>query len=367
MKNSVYKIVSNKNKSSKAKIYILLALVGFSVLFGLIFWGNNFKIFGLNTKSLNCSRTTPYENNPEFGRALSLYKQRIEKIDPELGKIVNCVQIKSDDLRGKSDAEGLFLFDKENADGNNLPIYVDNSYTNTDDLSTALLMSHEITHARQFIKSLNGEDKSTCIEKEAEAFSAQLSFFLSLNQDELKSILSRVQNDDTNPQTRQVSDLLNYTYYPAIDYCPKNDSECIAQQSRYYVYNYVQASPAYQKQCNIAVPADIDLPTPKPQRVLVQLATGYNYYCDEDKAVSIYNLSVTLEKLDLNRKDTLEKFRVAESSCYDRCIVNNFPGCTYACTSQFNEAANKWNFKESNDIAQRTDDFNSILLKYCSQ
>lgn len=206
----------------------------------------------------SCKRKNKYENLPEFERALSLIEQRETEY---LGKgdwktdIYNCVFIKYADARNYYNAEGYFVFDATNANEDYLPIYIDYSYKITDDLLTATLIQHELTHARQFIRTLNGVEKESgnCYSKEVQAYFMQASFtYFMLNREESDSLFARMDQYNAHPQLRLLSLLFDYII-EADQICEsytKEGTKCFLANIIKKIDRMVRAHPVYQKQCS---------------------------------------------------------------------------------------------------------------------
>jgi hypothetical protein len=133
----------------------------------------------------------------EFSRALSLIIQREgggdenNRLLADSFKLIkNCLNIQyaqtESDMYG---AEGYFTFSK-NSMKENLLIFVSPKYQAKDDLLTAILLSHEISHALFFV----GNYQFTCFENEAHAFENQYAFMLLLNASEKESLVARTQS-----------------------------------------------------------------------------------------------------------------------------------------------------------------------------
>lgn len=222
-----------------------------------------------------CNRTEYYPDMPpEFKRAISLIAQRTEqslasdpvsgKLTPEeeeilrkMGKYQYCLDIQYKDLSGYN-AEGIFAIDPTSSP-ERLTIFVDNSYESNDDLLTALLLDHEITHARQYYEDILGIDgviaKATdspydhCINKEIEAFMSQYVTLTTLNQEEVKSLFYRVQDDfNSNSAYGNVIQPLSYALL-ALSECNSLTNSCAASLVQSNVSNYVKSSAYYQEQC----------------------------------------------------------------------------------------------------------------------
>jgi hypothetical protein len=191
-----------------------------------------------------CIRKTGYEMPEEFKRALSLIIQRYSQSNSVamqsngayISKIQNCLNVQyaksSDDI---SDAEGVFVFTPSQS-MEKFDIFVSPKYVAKDDLLTSILLSHEIRHVRDFIESQSTGIPIYCFETEARAFSAQNFFALTLNNEEARSLGSRVITN-SSPEAQQV-------FYSLIT-IPKQKGNDYHEKA----LNFVKANPAYQKQC----------------------------------------------------------------------------------------------------------------------
>jgi predicted nucleic acid-binding Zn ribbon protein len=249
-------------------LFIILAVVKPPVF---IAPPNDVKISG---KSL-CNRTDYYLIPPEFKRAISLLAQRAnqslasdpvngkttpeeEEVLKKIGKYQYCLDIQYKDLSGYN-AEGIFTIDP-NSTPNRLTIFVDNSYESNDDLLTALLLDHEMTHARQYYYDILGIDSLIakandvpsvhCFNKEIEAFMSQYATLTSLNKEEVKSLYYRIQDDyGSNSAYGNVTQILSYALL-AYNQCNSLTNNCAASLVQSNMSNYVKSSPFYQKECS---------------------------------------------------------------------------------------------------------------------
>lgn len=189
-----------------------------------------------------CDRNQPYVIPQEFNRALSLIAQRLEEssskilnTQAERNKLIkNCLDIQyATSEKILEGAEGVFIFDK-NSPKDRLSIYVSPKYQIKDDLLTATLLSHEISHA--FISALSGNEVISCYENEAIAFAVQSYFFDSLNQEEKNSIFERYYSSN---EARNLIDTLDAINRYQDEY----------QKDR--ALKYAKSNPYYQKQCGL--------------------------------------------------------------------------------------------------------------------
>lgn len=244
---------------------ILLAL-------GYFIWLNNIKTTQQSVQETTpvtpkkCTRTIPYSMPPEFERALSLIKQRFSQYNPNTqdAEYDNCLNIQYSDLkRIESGAEGVFILDRSVSNPNNLVIYVDRSYQGYDDLLTAILLVHEITHASQYYNSVvYDKDLKSCMEEEVIAFQAQFNFLKTLNEEERNTIFSRLNiwtmggyiasdanKQLTNPALKNLSQMITI-FLNAAKYKCKMEQTCTLNLTMQGIRDMVENSPAYQKQCN---------------------------------------------------------------------------------------------------------------------
>jgi len=240
-----------KNKAIYLIIVVLLVL--FAYKFGANSKSNTSEITPVLTNE-SCSRAQPYTIAPEFVRALSLIRQReVESYQSVNQKppddIRNCLDVQYSDVKDKNSAEGLFVFDKNFASKEKLPILVDNSYKNYDDLLTALLLAHEATHARQYLNELNNKLHLGCFEKEENAFQIQMGFYMTLNQEEKNYITARLNQNDNSPQLVQLRELIDL--FNNVGRTCGNDSVCFNDTWRKSISTMVRSSPFYQKECNL--------------------------------------------------------------------------------------------------------------------
>lgn len=192
-----------------------------------------------------CVRDSGYEIPEEFKRALSLMAQRYSQSNNTslqndgfaIKEIQNCLNIQyakpTDNI---SSADGMFVFSPSQS-LEKLDIFVSPKYAVKDDLLTAVLLIHEITHVFDFINGQSHGTPKGCFESEASAFSNQ-NFFVShvLNSEEVKSINSRIYTNSSD-EAEQIAYVFNKI--------PKMKGSDYQEKA----LNFVKASPAYQKQC----------------------------------------------------------------------------------------------------------------------
>lgn len=183
-----------------------------------------------------CTRTEPYGMAPEFERAISLVIQRLDQgntnilLDENFKLIKNCLNVTYSSEVDNYDAEGLFYFD-ERSTKDRLNILVSNKYKANDDILTAALLTHEITHAYVFASDLN----LTCFQNEAEAFYNQIVFITVLNKAESDSIVAR----RTVGGSEEIDEM--FELISKVNYMKGTPYEDITK--------IVQSDPYYQEQC----------------------------------------------------------------------------------------------------------------------
>lgn len=221
-----------------------------------------------NSITYECKRNTRIASNlPKYDRALSLIAERMEMWNNSISdnaffpsSLVNCIKIEESETLDNFGAEGLFIFDENLVEPNVYTIYVDWRYGGYDDLTTAMLLVHEVTHVQQYIDELNNEKRMTCIEQEAQAFYSQISLRTQLNQDELNSIESRIGNEKyTNPQLQILDTLLQVRDNYIIEEgkkgtlfgCMNTDGPCDNRTLQDAILEYLIDSRIYDEQCKL--------------------------------------------------------------------------------------------------------------------
>lgn len=200
-----------------------------------------------------CPRETPYSMEPEFERAISLYKQRYDQKEGEHEwQWLNCVDVQYSSI---PDAEGYFTFN-ENSTRDRLTIFVDNTYKIRDDILTTFLLSHELNHAFTFIMRLSdgyvaNNTKEDCFNQEVYAFIAQLNFFtFEMNKEEQSSLNSRMLTTNKNENSPLETVLmLEQIQYEASVQCGYSNVKCLNQVITDKITQMVRENPFYQKQC----------------------------------------------------------------------------------------------------------------------
>lgn len=161
------------------------------------------------SNNYRCDRPNPYTMPSEFNRSLDLISQRMgvdstgnNTIWQTIFNYRNCLDIQYSESDGKN-VEAYFEYPIEKNQENlqNLKIIVNPSYKNFDDLTLATLLSHELVHAGQYINEAVNKTSLGCFESEANAFTAQHVFILSLNEEEQRSIYTRLQDNPTKNPT----------------------------------------------------------------------------------------------------------------------------------------------------------------------
>jgi len=158
-----------------------------------------------------------------------------------LRHISNCLDIKYDNKF--SNIEGYFSFSNNN-NVTDLKIGVSSAYENNDDLLTAFLLTHEITHAINYY--INHSDASFnsstgCLNDETWAYTSQIFFLATLNTSELDSISSRLKSSQAK-ELNFTKDLVDSTVSKDNNW--QNWLDIYAK-----VKTYVNTSPTYIDLC----------------------------------------------------------------------------------------------------------------------
>lgn len=228
-----------------------------------------------NKERLNCDRTTRLENDTNIDRALSLIYDRLIEYGEDDSffppQLINCIKVEVKNIKNETGAEGYFDENNEYIKSSYFPIVIDD-WGNffADDLSTALLLVHEITHIQQYIDRYNfGVDpelsetlvgqyvskmtKSKCLDNEMFAYKNQLKFTLKLKDEEKKSIDYRILADENlHPQLEILKSLKDSLAGLSIrNSCQVYDTDCINRQINIKIYNLLRDSGEYNEQCNV--------------------------------------------------------------------------------------------------------------------
>lgn len=192
-------------------------------------------------RNVSCPRDSGYDMEPEFSRALSLITQRIFSYDEDVSnfyqEIIRCIDIQYASTNEEmSGAEGVFKFIPDQST-ERLSIFVSPRYQAMDDLITATLLTHEVTHALGYISAMYSGMPLDCYADEAEAFYEQNRFLTSLNMEEKQSVYGRLVLGGS-PELVGISD--------ALVEIPKMRGSTYKEKA----LNYVKSNPAYQKQCS---------------------------------------------------------------------------------------------------------------------
>ena len=202
-----------------------------------------------------CTRTTPYDNPSELLRALSLAEGKdvgaTNAPQAPKGSFMNCFHLMYKPHSEMNGAEGFFTFDK-NSDANDIRIYVDDTYKNYDDLLTASLITHELRHATNFVKALEGTPSPSCVQDEVMAFYSQTIYLTNLNPEEWKSVTLRVAQNPHLNGAYEITNALLLLNKDAVNSCPNDtDQSCWNTYMTDHLRKWVETNPFYQKQCNL--------------------------------------------------------------------------------------------------------------------
>lgn len=201
-----------------------------------------------NEASSICSRSIPYNNPPEFTRAVSLINQRLNQAKMEelvYTPIINCLDIQYTN-KDMDNAEGYFIFDPDSSI-NDLKIYVNPIYNKYDDILTALLLSHELRHVQQFVNFKTKGTNLDCYDNEIEAFMWQLAFLTYLNPEEQKSLYNRI-SQDQNLNSAYASTWKLLQIWNDTQDC-NNSNTCVGGDTKQQITSMVKNNRYYQEQC----------------------------------------------------------------------------------------------------------------------
>lgn len=239
-----------------------------------------------NEVSNYCKASVFNSSPPEFQRATSLVLQRFwdgpntKNLLPAVRVNEACLDIQFASSESQmAGADGVFLFSKENSGPKSLKILVSPNYKQQDDLMTAMLLSHELTHVEQFIlqdvannviqecrseasnsfcDSLASGDKlgfytevssNSCVRMESQAFLYEIIFYTALKPVEQSEIVTRANNSRLEfnvPALSFISSLNELTRLCPLNTIPdvNNFINCLSDF-------YVRSQPFYQKECNL--------------------------------------------------------------------------------------------------------------------
>jgi hypothetical protein len=242
-------------------IFVVFCSLSVVLDFATMFKGSTVSTTVPQTKNEYCARVEPYPIPEQLKRAVSFIIERYSKnqkdwyqnVGMDYLKMKNCIDISFTNLNSEG-AEGMFSFDESVSTPERLVIQVDQSYINLDELSTALLLTHELTHARQFVREYFGGPKLDCVQKETEAYAQQTLFsMISLTKEEQNSLTSRIETGSTSSnQVRFFEQLVNWGY-DATKGCTnaKDKDQCFLDGLVKSIKSWVISQSAYKEQCGI--------------------------------------------------------------------------------------------------------------------
>lgn len=247
---------------------LVSVLLGICWLISIAFY---MLLVNVDKSELRCLKSSPYQTDKEFDRALDLIAQRMN-VENTSGTVWNsafnyrnCINVEYSELNTEVGTEGLFL--EKDPTLQNLSILINPSYKTFDDLTIATILSHELVHAGQYINKINGtvevdENVESCFISEAEAFTAQAIFLNQLNTEEIRSILARVnQNVKANPAFSILLDVdtVKIEAYTACEKLRVSNAlttdqfnQCVWTGTQNKLLQLIKEDPYYQKQCEQA-------------------------------------------------------------------------------------------------------------------
>jgi hypothetical protein len=274
---------SQARKSLFKFAIILIAIFSLTYVFYIKYYQSNKQtVENTNqTEEINdderlvCDRTTRLENDPNIERALSLIHERLTEYGDDDSlfspQLVNCIKVEVKHIKNDTGAEGYFDENNDDIKSNYFPIVIDDlGNFFADDLSTALLLVHEITHVQQYIDRYNfGVDptysdsplrilskmtKSKCLDNEVFAYKNQLLFTLKLKDEERKLLNYRVMADEHPiPQIELLGSLQSaFQDFSYANSCKeKFDVDCVDRSINIKIYDALRDSGIYDEQCSI--------------------------------------------------------------------------------------------------------------------
>jgi len=258
-------------KKNRKFLFLLISLI----VVTCFFYANNkdggfVKLDEIQDGEITCTRKTRLKNEPCFDRALSIVNERYSVWEQggyaNFGtyyffpsQLVNCIKIIEEDLSDSGGVEGYFIFNDDSIKTNYFPIYVDENYNEADDLVTALLLVHEITHVRQYLDLLNDVDELSCIDKETEAFDAAYNFAWRQYGENKKIIDLRLENDENlHPQLqiyKNITDSFPKVIVSLSVLCPEgpggNCGDLITKDRKDKIKSVISSDPYYIDQCDL--------------------------------------------------------------------------------------------------------------------
>jgi len=212
-----------------------------------------------------CNNNIDKKFDPKFTKAINLIENRLDSAGHEtdfIKDIIGCVDIRYSDLNKKNSGnkiEGKFEtphndndFSIENPEEHVVRISVDKSYERKDDLTLAFVLIHELTHAKQYFEFYKNSTLKDCMEREAEAFGAEINLFSSLNKKEQKTMLDKIQNADSSDATlNSLKRLLNVSVN-SITSCNENKDfiKCFETSNQKSIKKILNLNENYIAQCS---------------------------------------------------------------------------------------------------------------------
>ncbi len=214
-----------------------------------------------------CTRKERLSNSPQYDRALSLIKQRIDEQieihkksqwkDPFIffdSNLTNCIVIIEKDFGENEDVEGYFKINDASMRNDYFPITVNKKYNETDDVTTAILIVHEMAHVQQYLNTLKGENSLDCVKSEVEAFLSQWNFFTQLNTEEVVSVNARneyYKESHAHPQVEMIGEIQGLLREYARPACGFMETVCDREVLRVQLKWVIRENEYYKKQCGI--------------------------------------------------------------------------------------------------------------------
>lgn len=218
-----------------------------------------------------CNRINSFTLPKEFSRSIDLIAQRLNVEETNYGYFdramdyANCLDIQYSDTNNLgSDLEAYFSPAESNLQ--HLKIVINPRYQKFDDLSIATILIHELSHVGKYINQtfqpstsqINNVDN--CFSEEADAFLDQLKFIQQLNDEEKRSIFTRLrENISINPAfpiVLSLTELGDESFYACQKLKQENElnqqqfSDCTWQGTKNKLDKIIRKDEYYIKQCS---------------------------------------------------------------------------------------------------------------------
>jgi len=160
-------------------------------------------------ENIYCQENPKNKILPEFQKAIQLADEIFSdlEINSDFQELAKCVEInyaKPEDKFSENKIQGKFETSKNDPD---LKISIDDSYQKKDPLFLSLVLVHELTHVRQYFNYQKNWELKSCLDREAEAFQAEVMFFTALKSEEKDLLIDKIKK---GPQSDAISKSLEH-------------------------------------------------------------------------------------------------------------------------------------------------------------